>query len=69
MAKTSETKAKPRSTATKTKPPVKAAGTASAQDQAGPPRQPGVERRRNHPVRAKHGYIQLILTQPMPQLG
>jgi large subunit ribosomal protein L9 len=35
----------------------------------GPPRQPGVERRRNHPVRAKHGHIQLILTQPMPELG
>jgi large subunit ribosomal protein L9 len=70
MAKTSETqaaKAKSRSTTTKTKPPSRAAGTASAQ--AGTPRQPGVERRRNHPVRAKHGYIQLILTQPMPQLG
>jgi large subunit ribosomal protein L9 len=67
MAKTSATKAKSRSRTTRTKPPSKAAGTASAQ--AAPPRQPGVERRRNHPVRAKHGYIQLILTQPMPQLG
>ncbi len=37
--------------------------------QEGPPRQPGVERRRNHPVRAKHGHIQLILTQTMPDLG
>ena len=35
----------------------------------GPPRQPGVERRKNHPSRAKHGYIQLILTQNFPQLG
>ena len=67
MAKTSETKTKTRSATTKVRTPSKAAGTAS--DQAGPPRQPGVERRRNHPVRAKHGYIQLILTQPMPQLG
>jgi large subunit ribosomal protein L9 len=68
MAKTSETQAtKAKSRTTKTKPPSRGAGTASAQ--AGPPRQPGVERRRNHPVRAKHGYIQLILTQPMPQLG
>jgi large subunit ribosomal protein L9 len=35
----------------------------------GPPRQPGVERRKNHPSRAKHGYIQLILTQGVPALG
>jgi large subunit ribosomal protein L9 len=32
-------------------------------------RQPGVERRKNHPSRAKHGHIQLILTVPVPQLG
>src|SRR5436190_15934283 len=70
MAKTSNTKAtkaKSRSATTKTKAPSQATGIASAQ--ASQPRQPGVERRRNHPVRAKHGYIQLILTQPMPQLG
>src|SRR5262249_22318270 len=36
---------------------------------AGLPRQPGVERRRNHPNRAKNGYIELILTQSLPQLG
>jgi large subunit ribosomal protein L9 len=36
---------------------------------AGPPRQPGVERRKNHPSRAKHGHIQLILTQSVPALG
>jgi large subunit ribosomal protein L9 len=35
----------------------------------GLPRQPGVERRRNHPVRAKHGYIQLILTQSVAHIG
>lgn len=35
----------------------------------GPPRQPGVERRRNHPIRAKHGHVHLILTQTMPHLG
>jgi large subunit ribosomal protein L9 len=33
------------------------------------PRQPGVERRKNHPVRALHGHIQLILTQAIPKLG
>jgi large subunit ribosomal protein L9 len=37
--------------------------------QAGPPRQPGVERRKNHPNRAKHGHIELILTQGIPKLG
>ena len=36
---------------------------------AGPPRQPGVERRKNHPNRAKHGHIELILTQAIPKLG
>jgi large subunit ribosomal protein L9 len=33
------------------------------------PRQPGVERRKNHPLRAKHGYMQVILTFPVPSLG
>jgi large subunit ribosomal protein L9 len=36
---------------------------------AGPPRQPGVERRKNHPNRAKHGHIELILTQAVGNLG
>ena len=31
--------------------------------------QPGVERRKSHPSRAKHGYMQLILTQSVPHLG
>src|SRR3954471_13657435 len=32
-------------------------------------RQPGVERRRNHPMRAKDGYMQVILTQNVPYAG
>ena len=36
---------------------------------AGPPRQPGVERRRNHPLRAKNGHIQVLLTQAVPHVG
>ncbi len=32
-------------------------------------RQPGVERRRNHPMRAKDGYMQVILTQNVPHCG
>jgi large subunit ribosomal protein L9 len=32
-------------------------------------RQPGVERRRNHPMRAKDGHMQIILTHAVPHLG
>jgi large subunit ribosomal protein L9 len=42
-------------------------GTATATATA--VRQPGVERRRNHPVRAKNGYMQVILTQAVPHVG
>src|SRR5208337_2090036 len=36
---------------------------------AGPARQPGVERRKNHPLRAKNGHIRVLLTQPVPHVG
>ncbi|MGZ3316481.1 MAG: 50S ribosomal protein L9 [Isosphaeraceae bacterium] len=36
---------------------------------AGPARQPGVERRKNHPLRAKNGHIHVLLTQSVPHLG
>jgi len=36
---------------------------------AGPTRQPGVERRKNHPLRAKDGYQTLILMQNVPYVG
>jgi len=32
-------------------------------------RQPGVERRRNHPMRAKDGQMQVLLTQNVPHCG
>jgi len=75
MAKTTETeapKAKPKSAAGKARTPSRTAESASSKAKAvpdGPPRQPGVERRQNHPNRAKNGYIELILTQPMAHLG
>jgi large subunit ribosomal protein L9 len=74
MAKTSDTSttAKARPAAGATKPPSKQAGGEPAKPKAprqGPPRKPGVERRKNHPTRAKHGHIELILTQAIPQLG
>lgn len=72
MANTTETKtSRPKSRATKGKASSGKTADAKAKGakQDGPPRQPGVERRRNHPARAKNGHIQLILTQAMPNLG
>ncbi len=75
MAKTTETKApkakaKSATPKTKTKTQSKTAESGSAKSALpGPPRQPGVERRKSHPSRAKHGYMQLILTQSVPHLG
>ena len=71
MAKTIETKpakAKSSKTTAKTKSQPKS-GEAGKSAPAGPPRQPGVERRKNHPSRAKHGYVHLILTQAVTKLG
>src|SRR3984957_8430643 len=73
MAKTIENKAPKAKTTTaapKTKSQPQAGESGRAKTAlAGPPRQPGVERRKNHPSRAKHGYIQLILTQAISKLG
>jgi large subunit ribosomal protein L9 len=49
------------SSATKTKK-IKAKGDTQ-------PRQPGVERRKNHPLRSKNGQQTLILLQNVPSLG
>jgi large subunit ribosomal protein L9 len=73
MAKTTENKgSKTKSTAATPKAKSQGktgdAGRAKAAPE-GPPRQPGVERRKNHPSRAKHGYINLILTQAITKLG
>lgn len=59
MAKSTGTKAK--KSAAKAKP--KAAAKPAA------PRQPGVERRRSHPTRAKNGQMQVLLTNKVPYLG
>jgi large subunit ribosomal protein L9 len=32
-------------------------------------RQPGVERRRNHPTRAKNGHMEILMTQAVPHVG
>ena len=73
MAKTTDSKApkaKSSTAAVKAKGQSKASETSKMKTApAGPPRQPGVERRKNHPSRAKHGHIQLILTQAISKLG
>src|ERR1700733_1671422 len=73
MAKTTDSKApkaKSSATAVKAKSPSKASESGKTKAApAGPPRQPGVERRKNHPSRAKHGHIKLILTQAISKLG
>jgi large subunit ribosomal protein L9 len=72
MANTSNPKAG--KAKTKASAGVKAQGKSgdsprSKQAVAGPPRQPGVERRQNHPLRAKDGHIAVLLTHPVPHLG
>src|SRR5262249_3067712 len=73
MAKTSKAEAtpsKPKPSPQKAQAKPKSAGSADGRKvKEGPPRKPGVERRKNHPTRAKHGTIELILTQAMPKLG
>jgi large subunit ribosomal protein L9 len=73
MAKTTETKgskAKAPAASAKSKSHGKSGDSGKAKaEPAGPPRQPGVERRKNHPSRAKHGYIELILTQNITKVG
>jgi large subunit ribosomal protein L9 len=73
MAKTTDTtapEAKTKSEGGKPRAQMKASGPSKSKPAGSEPtRQPGAERRRNHPVRAKHGYIQLILTQAVPHLG
>lgn len=72
MAKTTDTKTKAPKSSSKTATGKSHPRTAEGSQQAapaGPPRKPGVERRQNHPSRAKHGYIQLILTQTVPLVG
>jgi large subunit ribosomal protein L9 len=52
------------STATaKAKPKAKATSAPAA------PVQPGVDRRKNHPMRASHGYMHVLLTQRVPHVG
>src|SRR5215831_205871 len=66
-------KAKPKAKASaKSKAKAAAARAAASQAQvatAPAVRQPGVERRRSHPTRAKEGYMQILLTHSVPHVG
>ncbi len=63
-------KAKPKAKAG-AKPKKKAAPTTSKPTTLVTPavRQPGVERRKNHPMRSKDGYMQILLTHAVPHFG
>jgi large subunit ribosomal protein L9 len=71
MAKMTDKKPKAKA---KSKGPAKKTSAAKTTKAAATPmvsdvRQPGVERRHNHPMRAKHGQIHLLLTHNVPHLG
>lgn len=53
----------------KKKSATKAGATATAAVEAPHAPQPGVERRKNHPMRAKDGYMHVLLTHPVPHFG
>ena len=73
MAKTTDSKAKPKRTASKTKTSSSTTDSSTA-TLRGPVGRPNPGSRASNagatiPIRAKHGYIELILTQAMPHLG
>jgi large subunit ribosomal protein L9 len=51
------------------KPKAKAGAKPKAAAANAAPRQPGVERRKNHPMRAKNGYMMVLLTSKVEKLG
>src|SRR5437763_10095692 len=64
-------KAKPKKKTTTSKGKTSSASSKSRTAVAAAPavRQPGVERRRNHPTRAKNGQMEILLTQAVTHVG
>jgi large subunit ribosomal protein L9 len=62
-------KAKPKKKVVSKKHAAASASSKTAVVVAPKVRQPGVERRRNHPTRAKDGYMQVLLTHTVPHFG
>jgi large subunit ribosomal protein L9 len=69
MAKTSESKGAGPKAPSKAKKQPRGGDASRAKQSAGGPRQPGVERRKNHPLRAKNGHLSVLLTQAVPHVG
>ena len=62
-------KAKPKAKAAAKPKKSSASSTKAAPVAVATARQPGVERRRNHPTRSKDGHMQVLLTHPVPHFG
>jgi large subunit ribosomal protein L9 len=70
MAKMTDKKPAKAKTKVKRGPAKSKAATGPAKTVAAPVvRQPGVERRKNHPTRAKDGHMQILLTHAVPHVG
>lgn len=67
--KPAKAKAKAKAGSKKGKAAAAGSSTSAAPVAVAAVRQPGVERRRNHPMRAKDGHMQVILTQNVPHCG
>jgi large subunit ribosomal protein L9 len=67
--KPSKAKAKAKATAKKKSAAKGGAGASTAVVEAPHAHQPGVERRKNHPMRAKDGHMQVLLTHSVPHFG
>ena len=62
-------KAKPKAKASPSKKKPTTSSTKAAPVVVATVRQPGVERRRNHPTRSKDGHMQVLLTHTVPHFG
>ena len=67
--KPGKAKAKPKATKKNTNAAAAPARSGTTLTLVAEVHQPGNERRRNHPMRAKDGYMQVLLTQTVPHFG
>ena len=67
--KPAKAKAKAKAKTTSKKKAAASAGRTATMIAPVAVRQPGVERRKNHPMRAKDGYMQVLLTHTVPHFG
>jgi large subunit ribosomal protein L9 len=67
--KPAKAKAKAKAKATSKKKAAASAGRTATMAAPVAVRQPGVERRKNHPMRAKDGHMEVLLTHAVPHFG